>query len=235
MVSERNIETPLNGGWVTGGVVRVGDTVRRPVGANDQLVRSLLEHLEAVGFQEAPRFLGLDAQGRQVLSFLDGEVPSDCRSIVWEDHQLEAAARLLRRFHDATAGVEVATGGEVVCHNDFGPWNLIWREGLPVGIIDFDEAAPGTRLDDLGYAVWKHLGLGLVELAPREQARRLKLIAAAYGMTTDHALLAAIEGAQERMRQKIEAAAGGSRKTEALSQHQAERAWFHAHAKLLIA
>ncbi len=64
-------------------------------------------------------------------------------------------------------------------HHDFGPWNLVWSQGLPIGIIDFDEAAPGARAEDLGYALWKHLNLGLVELDPAEQRRRLCLMAAA--------------------------------------------------------
>ena len=39
-------ELPLSGGNVTAGVVRVGDTVRRPVGAWTPAVHNLLQHLE---------------------------------------------------------------------------------------------------------------------------------------------------------------------------------------------
>ncbi|MGW4802358.1 hypothetical protein ACWEPC_59100, partial [Nonomuraea sp. NPDC004297] len=48
----------LVGGDVTEGVVRVGDTVRRPVGFNAPLVHALLRHLEEVSFAGAPRLLG---------------------------------------------------------------------------------------------------------------------------------------------------------------------------------
>jgi aminoglycoside phosphotransferase (APT) family kinase protein len=34
------------------------------------------------------------------------------------------------------------------------------REGKPVGIIDFDAAAPGERLQDVGYALFLWLNLG---------------------------------------------------------------------------
>lgn len=129
----REPELPLGGGWVTGGVVRVGETVRRPIGSNAPLVHALLRHLEEVGFDAAPRLLGLDEEGREVLTFVEGSVPSDCRSMVWEDRQLASSAKLLRRFHDATAGSELAGPNEVVRHNDFGPWNLLWRKVFACG------------------------------------------------------------------------------------------------------
>jgi hypothetical protein len=40
--------------------VRVGDTVRRPAGANAERVELLLRHLEAAGFDAAPRFRGIE-------------------------------------------------------------------------------------------------------------------------------------------------------------------------------
>lgn len=139
------------------------------MGSSAPFVHGLLRHLEEVSFDGAPRLLGIDERDREILTFLEGEVPSDCRATVWDDRQVAAAGGLLRRFHDATAGTELAGTNEVVCHNDYGPWNLVWRESVPVAIIDFDAAAPGRRVDDLGYAIWKHLNLGLIDLAPAEQ------------------------------------------------------------------
>ena len=161
---DEDLEIPLAGGWATEGVVRVGQTVRRPRGANADFVEQLLGHLERVGFNAAPRHLGVDEQGRDILEYFDGQVSTDCAGITWSDEQLSGAMALLRRFHDATAGSDLAAGEEVVCHGDFGPWNLIWVGDGPVSIIDFDNAAPSRRLDDVGYAVWKHLNLGLLPL-----------------------------------------------------------------------
>ena len=108
---------PLQGGRVTQSVVRVGDTVRRPVGPHSAFVHELLIHLDAVGFSEAPRFLGIDERGREVLSYIEGDVPANLDSAL-TDGQLAAAAHLLRRYHDATADSSLAGDYEVVCHND---------------------------------------------------------------------------------------------------------------------
>jgi len=232
--AERDAETDLKGGWVTSGIVRVGETVRRPPGPNSPFVHKLLDHLEEAGFDASPRLLGPDEKGREILTYVEGDSPSNCRSIVWSDEQLAAAAELLRRFHDATARSVLAAHADVVCHNDFGPWNLVWRDELPVAIIDYDYAAPGTRLDDLGYAVWKHLNLGLVELPPGEQSRRLRLMSSEYGVPADLELLGAIDQAQERMRRLITAAPTCVERDEALSQHQHERDWMGANRSLLL-
>ena len=65
--------------------------------------------------------LGIDEQGREILTFIEGHVPPDLAT--WSDEQLVRAAELIRRFHDATAGSALAGGEEVVCHNDLSPCN----------------------------------------------------------------------------------------------------------------
>jgi aminoglycoside phosphotransferase (APT) family kinase protein len=168
-------EVPLRGGRLTSGVVRLGDTVRRPMGPHSPFVHRLLAHLEAVGFDGAPRLLGVDEQGREVLSFIDGWVPPDLDHFSHET--LVEAARLLRRLHDATAGSELAAGHEVVCHNDPSPCNYVFVAERPVAFIDFDHAAPGDRLRDVAYAGWLWT-ISADDGPPMpEQARRLKLMA----------------------------------------------------------
>lgn len=215
-------EIPLGGGWSVDGVVRVGDTVRRPPIFATQLMRDVLVHLERVGFEAAPRWLGRDEQGRDVLSFVEGDTFGDCRAIVWSDEQLAASARLLRRYHEAVAGTALSGGQEVVCHGDYGPWNLIWRAGVPVCLIDFDMSRPGQRVEDIGYALWKHLNLGLVDLPAEEQSRRARLFIAAYDVDLD--IVATIDLAQEQARVRFT----GHGWDDALVELTAERAWLAA-------
>ncbi len=169
-------EIPLAGGRVTAGVVRVGDTVRRPRTENSDFVQQLLQHLVAKGFDAAPAWLGIDAEGRDMLSFIAGEVPPDLSDHA--DAVLIAAAGLIRRYHDAAA--DLVPDAETICHNDLSPCNFVFRDGLPAALIDFDAAAPGNRAHDLGYAAWLWLNLGESESSPTEQARRLKLFLEAY-------------------------------------------------------
>jgi hypothetical protein len=135
-------EAGLPGGASERGAVRVGDTVRRPPGPAAELVREVLRRLESAGFEEAPRRRGRAEQGRDVLTWIEGDTHTD-RSrlhpyvgdppdrVLFADEQLAAALRLLRRYHAALAG-------DLVCHGGFGPWNLVWRDGLPVAVIDVD-------------------------------------------------------------------------------------------------
>lgn len=159
-------EIPLHGGVANRGCVfRVGDTVRRPLRPNSAATHALLLYLEEVGFEGAPRFLGIDDRDREVLSFVDG-VAATYPHPQWSlsDEALVSVAALLRRFHDAVAAFDPAPytwdrtvpnrfAGELVCHNDPNLDNVVFRDGEAVGLIDFDLAAPGSRLWDVAAAV----------------------------------------------------------------------------------
>lgn len=176
-------ETPLTGG-TTEGVVRVGDTVRRPRGPGADQVERLLVYLEEVGAEVAPRFLGVDERGRQVLEFVEGTSPSG-PPFDLTDAALASGMRLLRRFHDATAGTEWARDAEVVCHGDLGPHNTVFRGEEAVRLVDWDDdVAPGPRAVDVADAIWGFADLTSDTVPLREQARRLSLCCHAYGEVT---------------------------------------------------
>ena len=167
--------------------MRVGDTVRRPRKASSPFVAELLVHLATQGCSWAPRYLGQDGSGRDVLSYLPGTVPAKWRTFA--DEQLRAAATIVRALHDATADSNLCPG-EVVCHHDPGPNNFVFRDNLPVALIDFDTAAPGSVLEDLGYMAWAWcLSSNPLRGQVSAQARQVRVLADAYGV-----------GAAERMR-----------------------------------
>ncbi|WP_431523288.1 phosphotransferase [Paenibacillus amylolyticus] len=164
-------EEVLTGGNVNQ-VVRIGETVRRHAKPNPYVVELLL-HLEKVGYNHAPRYLGIDEQGREILSYLEGIVPGndypDLEEYMWSDESLIEVAKLLRSYHDATVGFTTTsvstnrypgiTEDEVVCHNDFAPYNVVYKDGRPQGIIDFDMAGPGPRMWDIAYVLYTSVPL----------------------------------------------------------------------------
>jgi aminoglycoside phosphotransferase (APT) family kinase protein len=153
-----------------------------------------------------------------VLRFLPGEVPRyPLPGWVWDDAVLTAAAALLRRLHDATAGfgppqprwrLPPREPAEVVCHNDFAPHNLVFRARVPVAVIDFDTSAPGSRAWDLAHLAYRIVPLtapGAPD-APAtpddERDRRLALLCRAYGPPADaHEVLAAVPARLDALRE----------------------------------
>jgi Ser/Thr protein kinase RdoA (MazF antagonist) len=223
-------------------VTRVGDTVRREAGPWTDTVHALLRHVRARGLVEAPAPLGRDAEGREVVAFVPGEVHHYPMPLwMWDDDVLVAAARLLRRLHDATAGFAPPGGArarwrvpahepaEVVCHNDFAPYNLVFRGRALAGVIDFDTASPGPRAWDLAYLAYRLVPLTAPDNpdAPAtpepDRARRTALLAATYGPpATADAVLAILPARLDELRAFTLARAGGSRE-------------LHAHAALYAA
>jgi aminoglycoside phosphotransferase (APT) family kinase protein len=202
-------EIPLRGGDVTEGLVRVGDTVRRPVGPHSPLVHALLTHLESVGFEGAPRFLGIDGSGREVLSYIDGEVAGRPRPPwIADETRLASIGRLVRACDDAAASFTPPPGvlpdtppaepagippappypPELVGHVDITPENVIFRNGLAYALIDFDLAKLATRADEMFNAMmwWAPL------TDPRDAdpllrdvdvPRRTRILADEYGLS----------------------------------------------------
>ncbi|GAA4073306.1 hypothetical protein GCM10022214_32140 [Actinomadura miaoliensis] len=198
---------PLVGDGVTPGIVRIGDTVRRPVRPFTATIQAFLAHLHSAGFTAAPMPLGVDEQGREVLSFVPGDVPREpLPAEATSEAVLVALARLVRRLHDAaqgwsppsdavwaelpgTAGIPyVDDDGELVSHRDYCPGNVVFRDGLPAALIDFDLARPTTRLYDIANALYwwaplLHPADRPPALTDADIPHRIAVFADAYGMT----------------------------------------------------
>lgn len=196
----------LPGGAVAG-AVRVGDTVRRAPGP--EYVRVLLAWFEEREWAGAPRFLGTDEDGREVLSYIDGHVPWE--SEISSDASLARVAGLTREFHDLTAGTPLAEGGDVVCHNDLAPKNTVYQDAgkglIPVAFIDWDLAGPGERIHDIAHVCWQYLGLGPGVDDVDSASLRMRLICDAYGMAARSRLVDTITWWQDRCWRGIDAQA----------------------------
>jgi Phosphotransferase enzyme family len=187
-------ETVLEGGDLNH-VVKVGDTVRRPQGEWSPAVHALLLHFESVGFDGAPRFLGIDDEGREILSFVRGDAA--LAPLPAGDDALVELGRLLRRAHEAAAGFEPPadaawfTGGEgpLICHRDLFPPNVILRQARPVALVDWDFAGPAEPLDDVFSAAshWVPLNISAGEwgLPAGRKPERLRLLCDAYGLSSE--------------------------------------------------
>jgi len=158
-------EVLLLGGTANRGqVTRLGDTVRRPRRPTSPATHALLQHLADVGFTGAPRFLGIDGQGREVLSYVPGTaVTPPYPAWALTDEALLSVADLLREYHLAVGGFDPAPhtwpspppapfAGELVSHNDVNLDNVVFRDGRAAALIDFDLAAPGSRVWDIAGA-----------------------------------------------------------------------------------
>ena len=163
----------MAGGFTRGGAFRRGDVVVKPRDANALFRHQLLDHLEAVGFEGAPRSRGYDEKEER-FTFLEGHVAWSKKGEpepdgVYGMESVLEAMHLIRRFHDAAAGHPIAAGCETVLHGDLGSQNTVYRRtgpcGLyrPFGFIDFMLARPGDRMDDLAYAIHQYLALGYPE------------------------------------------------------------------------
>ncbi len=176
-------------------VVRVGNDVHRTAGPWTPAVHRLLDTIRTHGITEVPEPRGFDAAGREVLSYLPGEVGNyPLPDWMWTDTLIDEAGALLRRIHDASISLvdePLEWGGkahypaEVICHNDVAPYNMAFIDGHVAGLFDFDTAAPGPRIWDLAYLAYRLVPFtedaNLSDLAEQDRLDRLDRQIAAYG------------------------------------------------------
>ncbi len=151
-----------------------GNTVLRNLRPYSPSVHRLLLHLNTKGIDFVPRFLGVSGDCERI-SFMPGQVAADyplSRTPSQQEIAIRAAAKMLRALHDASADFKESANDvwflsypgdlprEVICHNDFAPYNITFKNKMPVGLIDFDTACPAPRIWDIAYAVYRFIPLG---------------------------------------------------------------------------
>lgn len=190
-------EESLEGGNAAEGVVRLGDTVRKPWLPTTAATNSYVTHLRAAGI-DAPRPLGRDEHGRQIIEFVPGRLAQDDQP--FGVAALQRVGHLVRRIHDASADYPVPDAQwpvlipvpdpNLICHNDLAPWNLITGERWV--FIDWDGAGPSTRLWDLAYSAQAFANMN--PSAPvADAAARLRAFVDGYG--ADHGIRDALPAA----------------------------------------
>jgi Ser/Thr protein kinase RdoA (MazF antagonist) len=128
-------------------------------------------------------------------------VPGEVGAVrgTYSPQELHSIGRMLADLHAALAGFAAPPGAvwnrlippdqeEMICHNDVAPWNLV-RSARGWVLIDWDAAAPGSRLWDLAYAAQSMCGLRADRPVP-ESAARLRAFVDGYGVdgSTRHGL-----------------------------------------------
>ena len=192
-MSKHENEEMLTGGNVSN-VYLSGDTVRRELKPDSPKIHKLLKHLENNGFSYAPKFLGIDEKRREILSFIEGEAGHyPLKEYMWSEDVLIEIAKMLRLYHDSVSDFSFDGSWEsidntpqhfeVLCHNDFAMYNIIFDNKRPIGIIDFDVAGPGPRLWDIAYTLYTCVPLSRFYLSetgekvyynPLKHANRIK-------------------------------------------------------------
>ena len=203
----------------------IDGVVRRATGYWTPAVHALLRHLKTTAFARyAPEVLGVDDDGHEFLSYIPGDCGADAWQHVVPDDGLRAFARFVRAYHDAVAafvpaldavwalGVRRPAAGEIICHGDFGPWNVVWQSGRPIGLIDWDDAGPAPPMTDIAYALehavpfrndeecvrWRRYP------SPPDRRRRIETFGEAYGLSSAHGLVDGVIRAQRADMERVQ-------------------------------
>lgn len=213
-------EIPLAGGNVNT-VVRAGNTVRRTPGPWSFTTQHFLAYLRSRRFYGCPRPTGFDKQGREVLSYIEGEVGHyPLENYMWSVQNLGGIARMMRQYHDLSTAYTPPPNAiwqytypdmakhEVICHNDVAPYNTVFRKEGVKALIDWDLAGPGPRIWDLAYAAYRFIPLSwepdvtgsLFRLAYSDiKSMRLRLFCDAYGLANRADLLDTVRARLEHL------------------------------------
>jgi aminoglycoside phosphotransferase (APT) family kinase protein len=209
------------------------------------------------GFEGAPLPVGVDADGRERLVFIDGDVPlTPYPEWSQSDTALASIARLLRGLHNAARGFDPRrltwntaladpAGGTLVCHNDVELSNVVFRDGLAIALLDFEFAAPGRPVYDLAQLarlcvpIEDDFDQARLGWRPADRPTRLRLVADAYGLERDGRaeLLTAIDDVMERIEAFARRSADAGdpnavemlNKTGGMEKYERRRRWWAAH------
>lgn len=206
--------------------MRNGDTVRRPGQRWNSDVHQLLQHIRDRGFLLVPEPRGFDQEGREILSFIEGDTSASVTpwpGPLWSDGLLGDVGRSVATYHRAVADFipradahwqyrpRPLEPGEIICHHDFAPYNAVFDDHELLGIIDWDGAGPGTIEEEIAFLAWQWVPLVPADLKEHvgcdpqiDEGSRLRLLLDSYGYKDRNRLIDAVIARIEISRSGIE-------------------------------
>lgn len=131
-------------------------------------IHKLLCYVRSRGINWVPESFGINTDCKHVLSYIEGVVPEKTPDWIWHEKILKEVASKLRQWHDATVNFKYKKArwllsndeiNEVICHNDFAPYNCVFKDNKFKGLIDFDVCSPGSRIWDIAYTSYRFIPL----------------------------------------------------------------------------
>ncbi len=176
-------------------VYRENDTVKRPLEPWSKNIHLFLSHLYEKGIP-VPRIIKTD-ETYEYLEFIKGEQVHPKK---WSDNGLYEIGKLVKNIHTGTKDFTTKSDMEwkpwylrelgkpdLISHGDIAPWNIITKDGNPIGIIDWEFAGPIDHLVELARVCWLFPQLHDDDLAklhelpsPEKRGEQIKIILDAY-------------------------------------------------------
>jgi len=173
----------INGEKLIGGLMnapkRIDDRIYRKSTKSTETIHKLLKHVKNKGVNWVPEPISFNSDF-EVLSFIEGKVPHDMPEWIWSQNVLSQVSRHLRDWHDATEDFQFfnaqwsfnsETEYQIICHNDFAPYNCVFNQKIFTGLIDFDLCAPGSRLWDMSYTAYRFIPIMPFEVLKEDEEK----------------------------------------------------------------
>ena len=157
----------LHGGRA-GEIFKEGNEVLRTASENTVNIQKFLNGLHKEYLVKCPKGFGIDENGIERLSYLEGNVSNyPLNPEIYNLDMIESAGKLLREFHDASEKVSERMDAninwmlenekeyEIIIHGDYAPYNVVEDNGNAIGIIDFDTIYFGKKISDISYGIYR--------------------------------------------------------------------------------
>lgn len=136
-------------------VFKKGQFLFKEKDEKSELIVSFLKSLEHSNFTKFGRLVKEDTK-YLIYEYIEGFVPDNIGRT--NDNHLYEAIKILREYHDSVS--KLSNNKELLmCHGDLTPNNMVFVEGKPIAIIDWDSIYMGHKYEDLAYVIMTWLDI----------------------------------------------------------------------------